>query len=92
VAQKHDRITTYGFDKSNAAWVRLAVAAQAGSRFSVTGGANGEVALRVTPPGRHNALNATAAYLAARQMAAPSRPSPRRWAALLGHGAGSMCG
>ena len=31
VAQKYDRITTCGFDKSNAAWVRLAVAAQAGA-------------------------------------------------------------
>jgi len=71
VARVHDRITTYGFGTSNAVRVRLAEAAEAGSRFSVTGGPDGEVALRVTLPGRHNVLNATAAYLAARQMNCP---------------------
>ena len=71
VARVHDRITTYGFGTSSAVRVRVAEAAEAGSRFSVTGGPDGEVALRVTLPGRHNVLNATAAYLAARQMGCP---------------------
>ena len=71
VARVHDRITTYGFGTSNAVRVRVAEAAEAGSRFSVTGGPDGEVALRVTLPGRHNVLNATAAYLAARQLGCP---------------------
>ncbi len=71
VARVHDRITTYGFGMSNAVRVRVAEAAEAGSRFSVTGGPDGKVTLRVTLPGRHNVLNATAAYLAARQMGCP---------------------
>lgn len=74
VARVHDRITTYGFGTSNAVRVRVAEAAEAGSRFSVTGGPDGEVALRVTLPGRHNVLNATAAFLAARQMGPATAP------------------
>ena len=74
VARVHDRITTYGFGTSNAVRVRVAEAAEAGSRFSVTGGPDGEVALRVTLPGLHNVLNATAAFLAARQMGPATAP------------------
>ena len=47
VARVHDRITTCGFGASSAVRVRVAEAAEAGSRFSVTGGPDGEVALRV---------------------------------------------
>jgi UDP-N-acetylmuramate--alanine ligase len=71
VARVHDRITTYGCGPSNAVRVRVAEAIEAGSTFSVAGGPDGEVALRVTLPGRHNVLNATVAYLAARQMGCP---------------------
>ena len=71
MARVHDRITTYGFGTSNAVRVKVAEASEAGSRFSVTGGPDGEVALRVTLPGRRNVLNATAAFLAARQLGCP---------------------
>jgi UDP-N-acetylmuramate--alanine ligase len=71
VVRVHDRIITYGFDPSNAVRVGLAEATRAGSTFSVTGPSGGPVTLHVTLPGRHNVLNATAAYLAARQMGCP---------------------
>jgi UDP-N-acetylmuramate--alanine ligase len=83
VGRVHDRIITYGFGASNAVRDRVTAATEAGSRFSVTGGPDGEVALRVTLPGRHNVLNATAAYLAAQQMGCP-RPGYHR-------GAGQLC-
>ncbi len=71
VARVHDRITTYGFGAHNAVRVELAGASDAGSVFTVTGTADDLVRLRVGLPGRHNVLNATAAFLAARALGCP---------------------
>ena len=71
VARVHDRITTYGFGAHNTVRVELADASDAGSVFTVSGTADGRVRLRVGLPGRHNVLNATAAFLAARAMGCP---------------------
>jgi UDP-N-acetylmuramate--alanine ligase len=71
VARVHDRITTYGFEPHNAVRVELAEVSDAGSVFTVTGTADDLVRLRVGLPGRHNVLNATAAFLAARELGCP---------------------
>jgi UDP-N-acetylmuramate--alanine ligase len=68
----HERITTYGFDESNAVRIELQEATSAGSTFTVNGPLDDAITLRLTLPGRHNVLNATGAYLAARQMGCPS--------------------
>ena len=71
VARVHDRIITYGLGPHNAVRVELAGLSVSGSAFTVAGTAGDRVRLRVGLPGRHNVLNATAAFLAARALGCP---------------------
>ena len=71
VSRVHDRIITYGFGPGNAVRVELVGVSDAASVFTVTGAADDRVRLRVKVPGRHNVLNATAAFLAARALGCP---------------------
>ena len=71
VSRVHDRIITYGFGPGNAVRVELAGVSDAASVFTVTSPADDRVRLRVKLPGRHNVLNATAAFLAARALGCP---------------------
>jgi len=71
VSRVHDRIITYGFGPGNAVRVELAGVSDAASVFTVTSPADDRVRLRVKLPGRHNVLNATTAFLAARALGCP---------------------
>lgn len=71
VARVHERISTYGFGAHNDIRIESLDPSDAGSGFTVTGTVDGEVPLWVRLPGQHNVLNATAAFLAARQLSCP---------------------
>jgi UDP-N-acetylmuramate--alanine ligase len=71
LARAHERIITYGFGRPNAVRVEVQDATPAGSTFTLAGQCEPGTSLRVSLPGRHNVLNATAAFLAARGMGCP---------------------
>jgi UDP-N-acetylmuramate--alanine ligase len=72
VARAHERVVTFGFGPLNAVRVEVQDASAAGSTFTVAGPGEPAAELRVSLPGRHNVLNATAAFLAARGMGCPA--------------------
>jgi UDP-N-acetylmuramate--alanine ligase len=92
VTRVHDRIITYGLRPHNAVRVELAGLSDSGSAFTVASAADDRVRLRVGLPGRHNVLNATAAFLAARALGCRSMRSRPRWRATRVRAAGSRCG
>lgn len=65
---RNARVITYGFDPSNDAVVQLIPSEHVGAQFTITyaGRTYGPIQLRV--PGQHNALNASAAFLAVQNL------------------------